>query len=80
MDDQSFIRSNISALFSAQKVRAKTQQIGGEWKLHEIISSHGMPSNVEFLAILENGPAFLKVMAKINRQSAKVSVSEVEDF
>jgi len=80
MDDENFIRSNIAALLSAPKVKAKTREIGGQWKLHEINASHGMPRNIEFSAILENGSAFLRVMAKINRQSAKVSISEVSDF
>jgi hypothetical protein len=80
MDDENFIRSNISALLSAPKVKVKTGEIGGEWKLNEIHYIHGMPRNIEFSAILENGPAFIHVMAKINRQSAKLSISEVSDF
>jgi hypothetical protein len=80
MDDENFIRSNIPALLSAQKVKVKTEGIGGEWKLHEIHYVHGMPRNIGFSAILQNGFDFVRVMAKINRQSAKLSITEVSDF
>ena len=80
MDDENFIRLNILALLSAPEVKSKTGQIGGEWKLNEIHYVHGMPRNIEFSAILENGSAFLRVMAKINRQTAKISKIQVSDF
>ena len=80
MDDENFIRSNLPALLSASEVKVKTGEIGGEWKLNEINFSHGMPRNIKFSAILENGSAFVHVMATINRQSAKLSITEVSDF
>ena len=79
MDDENFIRLNIPALLSASEVKFKTGQIGGEWKLNEIHYVHGMPRNIEFSAILENGSAFLRVTAKINRQTAKIAKIQVSD-
>jgi hypothetical protein len=77
MDDEIFIRSKIPALMSARKVKAETDALGGEWTLHEINYVHGMPRNVEFQAILISGTNCLRVMAKLNRESEKLSITEV---
>lgn len=79
-EDENFIRANISALLSAPEVKVKTGKISGEWTLNEIHYIHGMPRNIEFSAILENGSSFVRVSAKINRHTANLSNIEVSDF
>jgi hypothetical protein len=79
-EDENFIRANISTLLSAPEVRVKTGEIGGEWTLNEIHFIHGMPRNIEFSAIFENGSASLKISAKIHRDSARFLNIKVEDF
>ncbi len=79
-ENEDFIRSNFSSLMSSGKVKAKTGAIEGEWKLNEISGLHENPRNIKFTAVLENGLSVLRVMAIIDRQTAKVTVSEVEDI
>ena len=82
MDNEILIRSNIAALLAAPKVKSKTREIAGEWKLlnDEIPYYHGTPKNVEFTVILVNGDCCIKVAAKINRDTAKLSNIVVEDI
>ncbi len=79
-EDENFIQANISSLLSAREVKLKTGEIHGEWKLHEIHSIHPMPRNIEFMVILENGSACLRVSAKISRETARLSNIEVEEI
>jgi hypothetical protein len=74
-DDKNFIRSNIPALLLAPKVKSKTGEIAGEWKLlnDEIPHCHSTSKNIEFTVFLLNGDRWIKVTAKINRDTAKFS-------
>jgi hypothetical protein len=80
-EDEILIRSNLPSLLSSSEVRLKTDEISGEWTLHEneIQYIHPMPSNIEFKVLLVNGSACLLVSAKINRVTAKFSNIDVEE-
>jgi len=80
-EDEPFIRKNIPALLLARDVKTKTDAIQGQWQLHEdeINYIHPMPSNIEFAIVLVNGSSCLRVSAKINRQTARLSNIEAEE-
>ena len=77
MDEENLIRVNIPQILAAKLVKTKAEEIGGEWKLHEIPHFHGTPRNVEFTVAFENGSACLIVRGKINRETSKISKIEV---
>jgi hypothetical protein len=81
-EDENFILANISSLLAAREVKVKTGEISGEWRVHEnkINNTHGMPRNIEFTVVLENGPACLRVSAKIHRHTARISNIEVDEI
>jgi hypothetical protein len=79
-EDETFIRTNLSSLLSAQEVKVKTGEIPGEWELLQINPTQSRPRNIEFSAILRNGSDCLHIRAKINRNTARLSNIEVEEI
>lgn len=79
-EDEPFLREHMPSLLSSKEVKAKTGN--GEWALlnDEINYIHPMPRNVEFMMVLYNGSDCLKVSAKINRDTAKLSNIKVEEI
>ena len=79
-EDHNFILGNFPSLLLTSELKAKTTGTGDAWNLHEIYQIHSMLRNIEFGLVLENGSAYLRVRAKINRQTKKFSNIEVNDF
>ena len=77
-EDENIIRANLPSLLSACELRARAGT-GGEWKLHEIHYIHAMPKNIEFSLILESGPDQVRVSAKINRKTQRLSDIKVAE-
>lgn len=80
-EDKKFIKDNISSLLSHGRVKSKTEEIGGEWKLMEddIESIHPMPNNIEFSVVFVNeAPRCVRVEAKIHRETSQLSNVKVE--
>lgn len=81
-EEENFIRENISALLSCPEVKIKTGETAGEWTLHEneIQYIHAMPRNIEFMLAIVNGSDCLRIEAKINRATARLSNIKVEEL
>lgn len=74
-ENENIIRENIHSVLSSREVKIKTDEISGSWKLNEneIEYIHPMPSHIEFAIVLVNGGACLRVSAKINRNTSRLS-------
>ena len=78
-EDEAFIRDNIPELLATPEMKAKTNEVGGCWKLLDFSHIGSRARNIKFTASFENGASYWLVSGKINRDSGKFSNIEIAE-